>query len=159
MTQHTLQYPVCPQCCYDLSDSPLSDSSTYTCSECGDEIHHAHAIAAPPYIGHLAQSYFMITIPPIALCTIGLLLTVLNPAPGVSNSGDRFFSMIAIPITLWILLTPLAHTIKVAMWDGPNEWDSPTSTYLKLALVSSATIIPIFALCSLSAYAAVGSGL
>ena len=138
-TPHTLQHPVCTQCCYDLSDTPISELSTYTGSECGDEIHHTHAIAAPPYIGHLAHSYFTITIPPIALCTIGLLLTVLNPAPGVSNSGDRFFAMIAVPLLLGTLLTPLAHTIKVAKWDGPNDWDSPTSTYLKLALVSSAT--------------------
>ena len=127
MNHHSLKNPACPHCCYDLTGTPLSASSTYTCSECGDETSHHAALSLPTHIASLTNAYFLVILPPIALCMLQLIYIALDTL-GVSHTSADLLTTTRLA-GFWVLLAPLPCAIKIAHWGALNDSISATKTY------------------------------
>lgn len=61
-----------------------------------------------------------------------------------SNLYGNLFIFSSLLSLLWILFVPLYYAIRVARWDGPNDWNLSVGTYFILFFTSLPLFAPIF---------------
>ena len=144
MKKRQLRYPVCPKCCYNLSDTPISEGGIYTCSECGVQVDNLTAHKPPSYIGNLGIPILVVSLPPLIVYLLGLLPVFIAQEISTRANLAAFFLLFS-PITfLWILLVPFYYALRVSKWEGPNDWSSPTKTCFTILLLSLCYTVPVF---------------
>jgi hypothetical protein len=144
MKMRRLRYPVCPKCCYNLSDTPISEDGIYTCSECGEQINSDAAYKPPAYIGNLNIPILVVTLPTISIVILGLLPAMTATDLHMRAKFAVMYALFSPIILFYMILASMFYSSKVARWEGPNDWRSPSKTGLTILFFSCCYALPIY---------------